>query len=453
MDKVILNDSLALIQGACVIVIAAYIVTRSSYFTEIMDGRFTWKNRMVSILFFGGLSVYGSLMMVDVSGAILNVRDLGPMVGGLIFGPVVGLGAGLIGATFRLSQGGFTAIPCSLATALAGLFGGLIYLKKGKAPGILFSVAFAVLFEFFHMALALAIARPFHIVLGVAEEVVGPMALANGVGMLLFTYIVANMRDEKRTILQRDRFQVELENKNAELAVAAEIQRSFIPDSIPSIIGFDMAATTLPAKEVGGDFYDFIPGKDCLGIVIADVSGKGIPAALFMALSRTVIQSKAVPGKSAGEVLRDANDVIKANSASGMFVTLFLGFLNYNTREMIYANAGHYPPLLLRSKGNVLEALDVTGIALGLAKDMNYEEHRVKLDPGDVLVLYTDGIIDARNGEDIEFGLERLKQSVIAQPLASANVIIGEIVKEISKFSENQEQFDDVTAIVLKVEG
>jgi sigma-B regulation protein RsbU (phosphoserine phosphatase) len=180
-----------------------------------------------------------------------------------------------------------------------------------------------------------------------------------------------------------------LERSKSELRIASDIQRSFLPEHIPPIVGFDLAAVSVPAMEVGGDFYDFIPGEGGrLGMVIADVSGKSVPAALFMALSRTIVRANATHHESGTEVLQDANNMISADSRSGMFVTLFYGVLDEKSRDLVYANAGHPPPLLFRSSLGDFKKLEVTGIALGALCGMEYEERRIGLTPGDVLVYY-----------------------------------------------------------------
>ncbi len=243
-----------------------------------------------------------------------------------------------------------------------------------------------------------------------------------------------------------------LERSKAELRIASDIQRSFLPEHIPLVAGFDLAATSVPAMEVGGDFYDFIPGDGSLGMVIADVSGKSIPAALFMALSRTIVRANATHHEKGTEVLQDANDMISADSRSGMFVTLFYGVLDEIHRNLVYANAGHPPPILLRGGSDEVVNLEVTGIALGVIGGMEYEERKVDLSHGDVVVLYTDGVTEAINSDVEQYGLKRLYSVVRKSRHLSAQGILDEILKDISSFSTGQAQFDDITMIVVKAE-
>jgi len=265
-------------------------------------------------------------------------------------------------------------------------------------------------------------------------------SLGNIVGAIESIRDITDMRRTEQT----------LERSKSELRIASDIQRSFLPERIPPVSGFDLAAAFIPAMEVGGDFYDFIPGDGKLGMVIADVSGKSVPAALFMALSRTIVRINATHHEKGTDVLEDANNMISADSRLGMFVTLFYGVLDQNSRSLVYANAGHPPPLLMRGRSNDFEELEVTGIALGAIGGAKYEERRVDLSSGDVLVLYTDGVNEALNGNCEQYGIERFCSIVRESCHLSAQGILDKILGDISQFSEGQAQFDDITMVVVK---
>ncbi len=265
-------------------------------------------------------------------------------------------------------------------------------------------------------------------------------SLGNIVGSIESIRDITDMRRTEQT----------LERSKSELRIASDIQKSFLPERIPPVSGFDLAATFIPAMEVGGDFYDFIPGEGKLGMVIADVSGKSVPAALFMALSRTIVRINATHHEKGIDVLEDANNMITANSRLGMFVTLFYGVLDQNSRSLIYANAGHPPPLLMRSSSNAFEKLEVTGIALGALAGAKYEERRVDLTSGDVLVLYTDGVNEAENGNYEQYGIERFCSIVRESCHLCAQGILDKILGDISQFCAGQAQFDDITMVVVK---
>src|SRR5512136_2112878 len=184
MESTILSYLLILLQLISVIIVVAYLLTRSKIFLEVLDGHPGVKTQLILILVFGALSIYGTISGIDFMGAVVNVRDLGPMLAGLLGGPVVGVGAGLIGAAYRLTLGGFTEYACSLATVLAGLFGGLIWLACGRRfAGITISVLFAVLMEGFHMLLVLIFSRPFDQAVTVVAATALPIILANAAGM------------------------------------------------------------------------------------------------------------------------------------------------------------------------------------------------------------------------------------------------------------------------------
>jgi sigma-B regulation protein RsbU (phosphoserine phosphatase) len=458
MDVSILSSLLVLLQLIGVIVVVAYLLTRSRIFPEILDGHPTVKTQIILIILFGALSVYGTLSGIDFLGARINVRDLGPMLAGLLAGPWVGIGAGIIGAVHRLTLEGFTVYSCSIATVFAGLFGGLIWLlKKRKFAGITIAVIFAVLMEAFHMALTLVMCRPFDQALAVVTWVSIPMILANAAGMFVFALMVENLQNERRMQAERDTLMREMERKNTELAIAAEIQQSFLPDTITQVEGFDIAARSVMAKEVGGDFFDIIPlevvpiGNGQLGIMIADVSGKGIPAALFMALSRIVVRVNATwYGRRPATAIRDANTIIANDSKSGMFVTLFYGYLDAGSRTLTYVNAGHNPPLHYRAADNTITELEATGIAMGVIGDADYEQADVHLAPGDILILYTDGITEAENEQQEMFDLSRLQETILASRSLTAKEMSAAILDAVRKFTRGYPQSDDITLMIIR---
>ncbi len=240
-----------------------------------------------------------------------------------------------------------------------------------------------------------------------------------------------------------------------ELEVSREIQRSMLPGAAPDIPGWDFAATYEAARLVGGDFYDFftIPRHQVqLGMVIADVADKGIPAALFMALSRTVIRTVAISGRSPGSALMRANDVILNDTQSDLFLSVFYGRINVESGRLVYANAGHNPPLWFRAETHTFQKLDTHGIVLGVLEAIELEEDRVDIAPGDVLVLYTDGVTEAMGAAGEEFGLLRL-QAVVAEAAeggASARDILKAVVGAVGAFTSGLPQTDDFTLCVVR---
>jgi sigma-B regulation protein RsbU (phosphoserine phosphatase) len=219
MNGTFLTQINVLLQLMCVIIVAAYLLTRSRIFPEILDGNPTIKTRIILVLLFGGLSIYGSVSGIEFLGSVVNVRDLGPMVAGLLAGPWVGIGAGLIGAAYRLSMGGITVYACSISAIFAGLFGGLIWIYyKRKFAGTTIAVAFAILMEVFHMALTLIMVRPFDAALEIVSRVYIPMILANAAGMYVFAVMVKNIQNERKIQAERDSLILEMERKVAGLS-------------------------------------------------------------------------------------------------------------------------------------------------------------------------------------------------------------------------------------------
>jgi PAS domain S-box-containing protein len=254
-----------------------------------------------------------------------------------------------------------------------------------------------------------------------------------------------------RDITDRRKMEERLDRSKAELDIAAEIRRSFLPDTIPSIEGFDVAATCVMAKEVGGDFFDVIPmelvplHQGSYGILIADVSGKGIPAALFMALSRIVVRVNATWHHEPAKAIASANTIIAQDSKSGMFVTLFYGILSEEDRTLTYVNAGHNPPMVYRAGSDTFEELTMTGLAIGVLEDEIYGQRTIPIEPGDIIVLYTDGVTESLSSSQEMFGEERLKSIIWENRSLTATGIQKKIFDEVQNFSKSEPQFDDIT--------
>jgi sigma-B regulation protein RsbU (phosphoserine phosphatase) len=264
----------------------------------------------------------------------------------------------------------------------------------------------------------------------------------------------------QKTIKQVEHFkkaQVEhnqLEAIKHDLDIAREIQTSILPKTFPAFPNrneFDLYASMDAAKSVGGDFYDFfLIDENKLGVVIADVSGKGIPAALFMAVSRTMLKTTAMGNISTSECLTKTNNMLCSESVNSMFVTLFYGIINLTTGEMNYSNAGHNPPYILKSDGKV-ELLEGTGeIVLAALEGINYTQHHTILNPGDAIYMYTDGITEAMNINNELFTDERLKEVLQTVAGNSCKQIIDSVRKEVEEFSKGAEQSDDITAIAVR---
>lgn len=244
---------------------------------------------------------------------------------------------------------------------------------------------------------------------------------------------------------------VDRQRLEQQLKVARDLQKSLLPSFCPLVPGFELAADWRSASEVSGDFYDFVTlasGK--LGLLIADVSDKGVPAALFMALSRSLVRSGVIGASGPSEGLRRANTWIIKDAQSDMFVTLFYGVLDPTARTFTYANAGHNPPLLYRAATGAIEPLTAKGIVLGVLPEIELEERQVVMTPGDLLVLYTDGVTEAINGHEEAFEEQRLAQAVRQHHDLGAAEIIAQIRAAVLAFTGDRPRFDDATLVVLK---
>jgi sigma-B regulation protein RsbU (phosphoserine phosphatase) len=238
-----------------------------------------------------------------------------------------------------------------------------------------------------------------------------------------------------------------------ELQMARETQASLLPRETPQVPGWEFAARWRPARQVAGDYYDFIPldeGK--LGLVIADVSDKGMPAALFMAMTRSTIRASVGRAPSPAEGIALANRLICADAAGGMFVTLFYALLGPATGEMTYVNAGHNPPLL--RKGSVgeqgtLTELTRTGMALGVLEDASFEQRTIQIDPGDSVFLYTDGVTDAIGADGQEFGTDRMLRVLDKARHMAAAQMLDALEQALHGYIGETSRADDVTIVAV----
>jgi serine phosphatase RsbU (regulator of sigma subunit)/putative methionine-R-sulfoxide reductase with GAF domain len=236
-----------------------------------------------------------------------------------------------------------------------------------------------------------------------------------------------------------------------ELNVARLIQSSLIPNGSPAIPGCDVASFWQAARQVSGDFYDFLPlPDDKWGIFVADVADKGVPAALFMALSRTIMRTVAFNRICPSDVLVRSNEIINRETASDLFVTTFYAVWDAGSSTLTYANGGHNPPLLLHANGK-MSLLKGKGMALGVLPDIAIEERQIQLGAGDVLLFYTDGVTEAMNENLDEFGLKRLELAGKTAVLQDAPTILNAITAAIVAHTGATAQFDDITLVVMKV--
>lgn len=289
---------------------------------------------------------------------------------------------------------------------------------------------------------------------GISDELgliaLGFSRLATKVGMqqVQLTQMVRDLREA----LEDKRKLISLQQ---ELEIAAHMQASILPRTFPELPMLDMIASMHPAKEVGGDFYDVFDVRDgLLGVVVADVSGKGIPAAFFMLISRTMLRTVAREGEGPATTLARLNNLLAAENEQSMFVTVFYAEIELATGLVTYCSGGHNPPFVARAHGGVEMVSPSVGIALAMLPDMPFSEKTLRLEPGDTLFMYTDGVNEAFALDETMYGTDRL-QRVLGQdsPPSSAAMALTRVFSDLSAFTAGAMQSDDITAVVVHWKG
>jgi sigma-B regulation protein RsbU (phosphoserine phosphatase) len=235
-----------------------------------------------------------------------------------------------------------------------------------------------------------------------------------------------------------------------EMRLAYEIQVDLLPKSQPVLNGYQVAGKSIPAKDVGGDYFDFIPGSDnTLAFCLGDISGKGIPAALLMANLQATLRGQTLLGKNSSECVSFANEMLFHNTAPNKFATLFYGILDNSKNQLSYCNGGHNNPIFF-SHDNKLAYLDKGGLLIGIMPSVLYEEETINFNPQDLLVIFSDGITEAMDSKEEEFGEQRLIDLILQYRNEPPEKLIGIIIKKVQEFSNYQPQMDDITLVIIK---
>ena len=255
-----------------------------------------------------------------------------------------------------------------------------------------------------------------------------------------------HLAEWREALSSRDQL-VALQN---ELSIASQLQQSILP-KIPSVTeGCEVSANMEPARNVGGDFYDYIKLDNHIGLVVADVSDKGIPASMFMMSSRTALKGAAIGVREPEMVLTEVNNQLQQDNPTFMFVTLIYALFNPDSGSLTYSIAGHDPPLLVSADGAVTELPLTKGVALGIAPDVVYTQETVTLEPGDTVVLFTDGVTEAMNADNQQFGLNRLTEVFEGNPPPSAAAANEAVFEHVRNFAGDAPQSDDITCLTLR---
>ncbi|MGH9907418.1 MAG: PP2C family protein-serine/threonine phosphatase, partial [Pyrinomonadaceae bacterium] len=232
--------------------------------------------------------------------------------------------------------------------------------------------------------------------------------------------------------------------------VARQVQLELLPPSDPNLPGFDISAYNFPTEEVSGDYYDWVPiYDDQIGLVVADVSGKGVPAALLMAFLRASLRAATHIGYAPHISMAKVNYLLWESIERNQYVTAFYGILDAANRTLSYTNAGHNPPLLLDVNGNA-RSMKKGGLPLGMFRDTRYHEYFLTIEPGELLVLYTDGVTEATNPAGEEFGHDRLAESLKAYRTFTAKEVISAVQADVMAWTDGLGATDDITFFVIK---
>lgn len=446
-----LSTLISLLQSVCVIMVLAYVLTGTRLFAEILDGRRTPRDLAVIAVVFGLFSIYGTLSGIPLLGSFINIRDLGPALAGILAGPLAGLGAGIIGGAHRFTLGGPTCYGCTLSTVVAGVAGGLVNIRLGgKLPTTGQAAVLALAIEAFHMVAGVVLGTPVATALVVVRSAAVPMLVSNAAGMAIFVFIVRNVLEARET--RRDKEAIE-----GELRVARDIQMGIVPRIFPAFPDrpeVELFAVLDSAKEVGGDFYDYYAlDADRIFLVIGDVSGKGVPASLVMAVTMTLFKAYARPDRSPAEVAAKVNNKLAEGNDNGLFVTAFCAVLDLRTGVLRYANAGHNPPVVLRASGESDYLPRRGGLVLGAMPEYPYRTGSLALAPGDTLVLYTDGVTEAMDAHDTLFGEANLLAACLPERRRAPRVVVESVFAAVRAFAGAAPQSDDITILAVRYQG
>jgi sigma-B regulation protein RsbU (phosphoserine phosphatase) len=439
----------AVLNTACVLVVVTYLLIRSGRRMNFGNRPRDTREFLQLSLVFGLFSLYAGFNAMPAFGAVVSLRHIGPMMGGFIAGPLVGVVAGLIGAVDRAVQGG-PSMPSAVAACIfAGVFAGLYsqYVKKWRLLTMWEAAIFTVIFEAFASLLTFLVVPDFHEALRIERNVRLPLMVGNAIGAALFVGCVRVLARERDVRKAKEK----IEN---ELNVARSIQMSLVPKMFPKTPTWprcDLFASLRSAREVGGDFYEFfLDGAGRLVFAIGDVSDKGVPAALLMAVCKTLMKGMHEPGLMPGELLQRVNVQLCEENDTLMFVTVFCGVLDFGTGELWFSNAGHNPPLIVRGEREADWLKLPRGFVLGPDGGSKYITEKIVLEPTDALITYTDGVTEAMNRDRQLYSERRLMETVRGALAATPEQTVKLIAESVAAHAGAEPQSDDITILALK---
>nr|MBQ6242258.1 SpoIIE family protein phosphatase [Lachnospiraceae bacterium] len=434
-----------------VILVVAAVIAGSNLLRNLGQQNKTWKHVVAAGLLGGLFGIYGNLAGLDYHGAVISVRDIGPMLAGFTGGPFGGLLGGVIAGIHRHSMGGITATPCVVATCCIGLACGLLANRMRStltSPLRAFLTGFVM--ENFHLGVVLVMVKPWETALEIVKAIYIPFILINSIGFTLMIFMIRYIEQQHDLTIEKGRMQ-------SDLKTATTIQHSLMPpisESYPGRREVALAADMDAAKEVGGDFYDFFfVDQDHLAFLIGDVSGKNISGALFMVRAKQILQHCVRDLAPLAEAVRRANEGLCENNEADMFVTAWIGILELSTGRLSFVNAGHNPPVVLSAEGERTWLRRKGGFILGGMEGISYREDSLTLLPGDKLFLYTDGVTEAEDRTHALYGEERLMACLEAHEAESVDSILQAVKTDLEAHVQGYEQFDDITMLCLEYKG
>ena len=438
-----------LVSSLSVFIVIAGLIGGSDIVSSIVTSKSKRLHAFLIGVAGGAFGVYGNLSGIDVNGAIVTIRDIGPMLAGFLAGPLAGIVAGLVAGIHRYTMGGITAEACVVATGLIGILCGWLSRDlQGRIFTPIWAFTVGVLMEGMHLIIVMLMVKPQETAEEICRQIALPFIFINATGFMMLIFLIKYIWNQRNLAEERTRLR-------SELQAASVIQHSLLPtvtDRNPGCEELDLRASMKAAKEVGGDFYDFFFTDDThLALVIADVSGKGIPAALFMANAKQTIQSYVRDYHDLSKAVYAANNSLCQNNDAEMFVTAWIGIINLDTGRLRYVNAGHNHPVLITDMPSYIR--DRSGVVLAAMEGMPYTESVLEMNIGDKILLYTDGITEAENSSHELFGEDRLLECLMKSSGDSVEETMRKVDRGVAGFVKEHDQFDDMTMMCIEYRG
>ena len=447
-----MRDSIPnLIGTMAVITVIMEFITASHLFPEENKRQIKMKQLLLVGLIGGLFGIYANIAGTEVNGAMITVRDAGPMLSGYLGGPFSGFLAGLICGIHRYFMGGITAEACVIATCSIGTFTGLYFeTHRNESINPYKAIIIGLVCEVFHLGVVLLMVTPLATAMDIVKAIAIPFLIVNPLGFALMIIIMDYLQKQRKMRIEQGRLTSDLET-------AKVLQQSLLPvinENYPCKAAndaFSIGAFIKPARRIGGDFYDFFfVDHNHFAFLISDVSGKGITAAMFMTSSKTTLHNCVRDFKDLPEAISVANNFICSNNETGMFVTSWIGVLDIEKKTLSYICAGHNKPVLIHG-GKAEYLTGKSNFILGGMEDMKYSPGEIQLEKGDVLYLYTDGVSEATNSDNELYGEERLQNCLNMHTEASPDDIIKAVDDDINKFVDGYQQADDITMLAIKI--